>query len=90
MMVSCVKSNKLDGKERKLKRERAADLEQAGRFLNSRRRNVQSRNLIRCLSVIFLVVWDGVLLYMIARSLIVPVYGAAFVAVVSVYLGNKL
>ena len=90
MMVSCVKSNKPDGKGRELKQDRTADLEQAGRFLNSRRRNVQSRNLIRCLSVIFLVVWDGVLLYMIARSLIVPVYGAAFVAVVSVYLGNKL
>ena len=73
-----------------MKQERTADLEQAGRFLNSRRRNVQSRNLMRCLSVIFLVVWDGVLLYMIAQSLIVPVYGAAFVVVVSVYLGNKL
>lgn len=45
---------------------------------------------MRCLSVIFLVVWDGVLLYMIAQSLIVPVYGAAFVVVLSVYLGNKL
>ena len=37
-----------------------------------------------------LLVWDGVLLYMIADCLIAPVYGAVFVGVISFYLGYQL
>ena len=40
--------------------------------------------------VAVLVAWDGLLLYMIIRCLIDPVYGAVFVAAVSCYLGNLL
>ena len=42
------------------------------------------------MKVILLVFWDGLLLYMIVGTLIVPVYGAAFIAVVSIYLGYNL
>ena len=44
----------------------------------------------RWVRVAVLLVWDGVLLYMIAECLIVPVYGAAFVGVISIYLGLEL
>lgn len=44
----------------------------------------------RCLTVAVLLIWDGLLLYMIMGCLIDPVYGAVFVAVVSVYLGYLL
>ncbi len=36
-----------------------------------------------------LLFWDGLLLYMILEGRIDPVYGAAFVAVVSCYLGYQ-
>lgn len=62
-----------------------------GRYLEkSRQRPVRRRGPGQCLSVILLLVWDGLLLYMIVACLIEPAYGAAFVAVVSVYLGKKL
>lgn len=44
----------------------------------------------RWLTVTVLLAWDGLLLYMIVHCLIEPVYGAAFVAVVSIYLGYQL
>lgn len=44
----------------------------------------------RWLTVTVLMVWDALLLYMIVRCLIEPVYGAAFIAVVSIYLGYHL
>lgn len=40
--------------------------------------------------VAVLVVWDGLLLYMILECLIEPVYGAAFASAISVYLGYQL
>ena len=90
-MVSEVMSNKPDGKERNLKREGTTEQKESGRYLyNSRTEKVQCRKLGKYLSVILLLAWDGLLLYMIVECLIEPVYGAAFVAVVSVYLGNKL
>ena len=90
-MVSEVMSNKLDGKEQNLKQEGITEQKESGRYLyNSRTEKVQHRKLGKYLSVILLLAWDGLLLYMIVECLIEPVYGAAFVAVVSVYLGNKL
>ena len=74
-----------------MKEERIGKQEDYGRFLKGSHRRTMGRCGIRqCLSLILLLVWDGLLLYMIVECLIAPVYGAAFVAVVSVYLGNKL
>ena len=42
------------------------------------------------MTVTMLLIWDGVLLYMIVKCLIEPVYGAAFIAVLSIYLGYQL
>lgn len=78
-------SNKADRKELAMepKKERSS-----GRFLN--RRSWASGALGRWVTITVLLAWDGLLLYMIVRCLIEPVYGAAFVAVVSIYLGNLL
>ena len=83
IMVTEVVSNKPDGKERSLREEFAY---REGRFLKNRRHV----KMIRWLTVTVLLAWDGLLLYMIVECLIEPVYGAAFVAGVSVYLGIKL
>ena len=49
---------------------------------------------VRCpgkwMTVGVLLAWDGLLIYMIVRCLIEPVYGAVFVAAVSFYLGILL
>ena len=42
------------------------------------------------MTVAVLLAWDGLLIYMIVRCLIEPVYGAVFVAAVSFYLGILL
>ena len=60
----------------------------AGRFLT--RQPGSRKALSRWLTVTVLMIWDGLLLYMIVECLIEPVYGAAFVAAVSVYLGILL
>jgi len=44
----------------------------------------------RGLWVTVLLLWDGLLLYMIVKCLIVPVYGGLFIAVVSVWLGYQM
>lgn len=44
----------------------------------------------RYLTVTVLLLWDGLLLYMILQCLIDGVYGAVFVAVISIYLGYHL
>lgn len=44
----------------------------------------------RYMTVTVLLLWDGLLLYMIIHCLIDGVYGAAFIAVLSVYLGYTL
>ena len=62
--------------------------EKQGRYLAVRGRS--PGRLCRWLRVAVLLVWDGVLLYMIAECLIDPVYGAVFVGVISIYLGSKL
>lgn len=61
-----------------------------GRFLASPRRTAGRGNLCRWLTVTVLLAWDGLLLYMIVECLIEPVYGAAFVGAVSIYLGYQL
>lgn len=63
----------------------------AGRFLGRGSPPSQpSGRISRWLTVTVLLAWDGLLLYMIVHCLIEPVYGAAFVAVVSIYLGYQL
>ena len=64
---------------------------EGGRFLPHREeRSAGNHKLRRWMTVTVLLAWDGILLYMIVRCLIEPVYGAAFVAVVSIYLGYQL
>ena len=63
----------------------------AGRFLPEQEiRPARRRGGVRWLAVTMLLIWDGVLMYMIVRCLIEPVYGAAFIAVLSIYLGYQL
>ena len=70
-----------------MKEERKYDGRKAGAFLPRGYRRIRCG---RLLSVLVLLAWDGLLLYMIVECLIEPVYGAAFVAVVSVYLGYQI
>ena len=60
----------------------------AGRFLPRGKRHPGHSG--RWLMVSTLLIWDGILLYMIVECLIAPVYGAAFVAAISIYLGYQL
>ena len=61
-----------------------------GRFLPQQRPGRRSRKIRRWLLVTVLLVWDGLLIYMIVRCLIDPGYGAVFVAAVSMTLGYQL
>lgn len=69
-----------------------------GRFLrpgdrkamDRQRREWKIRRLRRWVTVTVLLLWDGVLLYMVVRCLIEPAWGGAFVALVSVNLGYEL
>ncbi len=45
---------------------------------------------LRWMTITVLLAWDGLLLYMIVRCLVEPVYGAVFLAMVSVCLGYQL
>lgn len=56
--------------------------------VNPKGRYLPERN--RWITVAFLLCWDGLLLYMILRCYVHPVYGAILVAGVSVYLGYQL
>ena len=49
-----------------------------------------TRKLGRYLAVTVLLLGDGLLIYMILHCLIVPVYGAVFVAAVSVTIGYQI
>ena len=84
IIVSDIASDKADRKEQLMEQEREKT---NGRYLSRRYRGTRFR---KYLSVLVLLVWDGLLLYMIVDCLIEPVYGAAFVAVVSVYLGYQI
>ena len=66
-----------------------------GRYLSQSqvsvgRKRTGTGKLRRCVIVTVLLCWDGLLLYMILRCLIVPVYGGLFVGIVSVYLGYQM
>ena len=84
MIVSDIASDKADRKEQMMEQERRKT---NGRYLSRRYRGARYG---KYLAVLVLLAWDGLLLYMIVDCLIEPVYGAAFVAVVSVYLGYKI
>ena len=74
-----------------MKEEGMWDRKGTGRFLNDgSHQAVRHRKRGSYLSVILLLAWDGLLLYMIVECLIAPVYGAAFVAAISIYLGYQL
>ena len=64
--------------------------EGGGRFLIRQRTGHCIRRISRWLQITVLLAWDGLLLYMIIHCLIEPVYGAVFVAAVSIYLGYQL
>ena len=83
IMVAEMVSNKSDRKERAMETNR-----KTGRYLAGGRRSMGRPG--KWMMVAVLVAWDGLLLYMIIRCLIDPVYGAVFVAAVSCYLGNLL
>ena len=63
-----------------------ADREAMGR----QRRNGGIRRCRRYMTVMVLLLWDGLLLYMIVRCLIDGVYGAVFMAVISTCAGYHL
>lgn len=65
---------------------RPEDREQIGRQQQNSRR-LRRR---RYLTVTVLLAWDGLLLYMIVHCLIDRIYGAVFIAVLSVYTGYKM
>lgn len=59
----------------------------------SLQRQKRSREASRCrryMTVLVLLAWDGLLLYMIVQCLIDGVYGAVFMAVISITLGYNM
>ena len=58
--------------------------------LQRQRRHSGRKRCRRYMTVTVLLLWDGLLLYMIIRCLIDAVFGAVFVAVISVTLGYHL
>ena len=66
---------------------------QGGKYLMVQRRAKPTHRPKACgrwLRIAALLVWDGVLVYMIMHCLIEAVYGAVFIAVVSIYLGYQM
>lgn len=90
-------SNKADRKEHKVKKKNIA-APGPGKYLNRadrealqrQRRSSAIKRIRRKMTVTVLLLWDGLLLYMIVRCLIDGVYGAVFMAVVSVTLGYHM
>jgi len=94
IIVAEVVSNKADRKESVMRAVNQQPNVPGGRYLTreDNRRFSAYRRVRRCrryLTVAVLLFWDGLLLYMIFRCFIVPVYGAVFVAAVSVCLGYQ-
>ena len=58
--------------------------------LQRQRRHSGRKRCRRYMTVTVLLLWDGVLLYMIIKCLIDAVFGAVFVAVISVTMGYHL
>jgi hypothetical protein len=87
-MIAKNASDKADRKEQTMEEKRKGEI---GRFqavpqLHPGRR----RSNLRWMTITVLLTWDGLLLYMIIRCLVEPVYGAVFLAMVSVCLGYQL
>lgn len=76
-----------------MKEEKITPRSGGGRFLREADRipaqRQPGRRRRKWLAVVVLLCWDGLLLYMILRCLVDPVYGAVFVAGVSVCLGYQ-
>jgi hypothetical protein len=85
-MIAKIVSDKADRKEREMANENETE-KTRGRYLSSGRYRGGPG---RWMQMTILLIWDGTLLYMIAECLIAPVYGAAFIGVISVYLGYQL
>ena len=62
-------------------------IREEGRYLARPSRRIRPG---RGFAAAVMLLWDGLLLYMIGADLIEPVYGAAFVGVISVWLGYKI
>ena len=96
MSISEIVSNKADRKERGMESPKKPAAMEAGKFpnqreqksLNPKGRHAPGRN--RWITVAILLCWDGLLLYMILRCFVHPVYGVVLVAGVSVYLGYQM
>jgi len=89
--VADIMSDKPDRKEQSMEEGKDRRDSKTGRFLNHDHSHpIRRRRIRRWVMVIMLLAWDGLLLHMIVHCLIEPVYGAAFVAVVSVNLGYQL
>ena len=58
--------------------------------LQRQRRNSKRKRCRKYMTLMVLLLWDGVLLYMIIKCLIDAVFGAVFVAVISVTMGYYL
>ena len=86
-MVTDFTSNKSDRKEREMKDGNEND-RRSGRFLPRGKGHIPRYR--QWLMIAILMIWDSILLYMIIENLIAPVYGAAFVGVISIYLGHQL
>ena len=79
-------------------KQKEANSPQPGKFLNQQdwewmRRQNRSRKIRqrkRLFTVLVLLLWDGLLLYMIVSCRIEAVYGAVFVAVISIYTGYQM
>ena len=85
IIIKQIVSDKADRKEREMNN---GSRREQGRYLAGR--GHRSAGLRRWIQVTVLLAWDGVLLYMIADCLIVPVYGAVFIGVITFYLGYQL
>ena len=90
-------SNKADGKEHAVKR-KEKQIQYPGKYLSRadreamqrQRRGSAAKRTRRYMTVTVLLLWDGLLLYMIVKCLIDGVYGAAFMAVILVTLGYHM
>ena len=79
-------------------KQKEANSPQPGKFLThqdrewmqrqNRSRKIRQRK--RLLAVMVLLLWDGLLLYMIVSYRIEASYGALFVAVISIYTGYQM
>ena len=58
--------------------------------LQRQKRSNAGKQRRRYMTVMVLFLWDGLLLYMIIKCLIDGVYGAMFMAVISIYLGYTI